>query len=203
MKNTEQPKGFHAAMLEAWNTAAPEKLLWMATCPAALTFKELRTFMVFCARSVEHLMLDERSKRAVETAERYLKGEATVEELRDAYAAAKTAATSAAASDPLENRPVKAHPSYADHAARTYAAFAAFYTAGAEVSVYAPMVARTSADALAAEAVRPLAAGRSPKTGRAFDAAKSAAASKQAEWLLANTNPDFDGSYDRNFQQSE
>jgi hypothetical protein len=63
--------------------------------------KEWRLFAVWCARQVEHLMTDERSKRACDVAERYALGQATDEELaaaRDAARAAAWAVASDAAS---------------------------------------------------------------------------------------------------------
>jgi hypothetical protein len=50
--------------------------------------KEWRLFAVWCARQVEHLMQDERSKRACDVAERYALGQATDDELAAASAAA-------------------------------------------------------------------------------------------------------------------
>ena len=45
-----------------------------------------------CARDVWHLLADERSRRAVEVAERYADGLATADDLSAAYAAASDAA---------------------------------------------------------------------------------------------------------------
>jgi hypothetical protein len=57
-----------------------------------------KRFAIWCARDVQHLMEDERSVNAVNVAERYLDGNATLEELKAARAAAATdAATDAAA----------------------------------------------------------------------------------------------------------
>jgi hypothetical protein len=58
--------------------------------------REIRLFAVWCARQVEHLMTDERSKQALMVAERHANGEATVAELDAAGAAAWAAAVAAA-----------------------------------------------------------------------------------------------------------
>ena len=58
--------------------------------------KNLRLFAVWCARQVEYLMADERSKNAINIAEKYANGEATNEELAAAWAAAWDAARAAA-----------------------------------------------------------------------------------------------------------
>ena len=65
--------------------------------------REWRLFAVWCARKVQHLMKDERSIAALDVAERFANGQATVEELevaeaaaRDARAAARDAARAAA-----------------------------------------------------------------------------------------------------------
>lgn len=57
--------------------------------------KEIRLFSVFCARQVEHLLTDEISSKAIDTAERYANGEATEDELSEAYSAARSAWLSA------------------------------------------------------------------------------------------------------------
>ena len=62
--------------------------------------KELRLYAVWCARQVQHLMTDRRSLEALDVAEAYAHGNATVAELDEARAeasAAESAATRAAA----------------------------------------------------------------------------------------------------------
>jgi hypothetical protein len=58
--------------------------------------KEWRLFAVWCARKVEHFMEDERSRNALDVAERYANGHATDEELFAAWNAARAAAGAAA-----------------------------------------------------------------------------------------------------------
>jgi len=57
--------------------------------------KEWRLFAVWCGRRFQHLMKDERSVKALDVAERYVHGHATIEELRAAKDAAREAAESA------------------------------------------------------------------------------------------------------------
>ena len=54
--------------------------------------KHWRLFAVWCARQVEHLMTDQRSRDALDVAERHAHGEATDAELDAARVAAKAAA---------------------------------------------------------------------------------------------------------------
>ena len=58
--------------------------------------KEWRLFAVWCARQVQHLMMDNRSLTALDVAERYANGQATEAELSAARAAAWDAARAAA-----------------------------------------------------------------------------------------------------------
>lgn len=57
--------------------------------------REIRLFAAWCARQVEHLMEDQRSKDALSVAERYANGNATDEQLSAAWAAAGDAARDA------------------------------------------------------------------------------------------------------------
>lgn len=120
-------------MQHAWTKLNPDWLLWVATRAGILTDKELRLFAVFCARQVEHLLTDERSKNAIDVAESFANEEATKDELTAAWAAAFDAAREAA---------------------------------------------RAAARADARDVARDV----------AFDAARNG----QADWLRANTKPNFD-----------
>lgn len=57
--------------------------------------REIRQFSVWCAREVQHLMTDKRSIEALAVAEKYALGEAALEDLVVAHAAAQKAAQSA------------------------------------------------------------------------------------------------------------
>ena len=61
--------------------------LWCCRCLPQYD-REWRLFAVWCARQVQHLMTDQRSIDALDVAERYANGEATVEELTSARTAA-------------------------------------------------------------------------------------------------------------------
>jgi hypothetical protein len=59
--------------------------------------REWRLFAVWCARQVQHLMLDPRSLAALDVAERHANGLASDKELADAWAAARAAGAAAGA----------------------------------------------------------------------------------------------------------
>jgi hypothetical protein len=83
-------------MQEVWATAKPEWLIWVATRKGVLTEKEQRLFACWTVRQVWHLLTDQRSRTAVEVAEKFANGEATSQELAAAWAAAGAAARAAA-----------------------------------------------------------------------------------------------------------
>lgn len=58
--------------------------------------REMRLFAVACARRVQHLMTDKRSLDALDVAERFANGLATLSELTAAWTAARDAARAAA-----------------------------------------------------------------------------------------------------------
>ena len=109
--------------------------------------RKLTLAKALCAKTVLHLMDDERSREAVEVAEKYGSGNATREELcisaSAAYAAAETAAyaATAAAYAAAEAADYTAYAAYAAAAAAAAAAYAAASAA------YAISAAACAADA--------------------------------------------------------
>ena len=69
--------------------------LWCLRCVPEHN-KEWRLFAVWCARQVQHLMTDEHSIAALDVAERFANGNATIDELEVARAEAWEAAGAAA-----------------------------------------------------------------------------------------------------------
>ena len=101
--------------------------------------REWRLFAVWCVRQVEHLLTDQRSKDALDVAERYANGEATKDELLAAREAARAAAREAAWAA-------------ARAAAGAAARAAAWAAAGAAALAAAGAAAREAAGAAAREA---------------------------------------------------
>lgn len=89
-KTPEELSGTVADILRDESIPAEDRLL--IVCRGELIdAKKLRLFAVWCARRVEHLMTDERSKAALVVAEKFAHGEATEEELAAAREAAQEA----------------------------------------------------------------------------------------------------------------
>jgi hypothetical protein len=120
-----------ASLEDAWQNCTPADLIWVATRPGVLPDREIRMFAVFCARSVQHLLKDPRSRDAITVAERHANGEATDDELRSAYAAA-CAACAACATCAADDKLRSAYAAAcAAHAAAAYAAAHAAHAAAA------------------------------------------------------------------------
>ena len=156
------------SMRDAWDKLKPEWLIWVATRDGVLTDRELRLVACWSVRQVWHLLTDERSRNAVEVAERYAVGDATDDELAAAWDAA-----SAAARD----------------AARVAARDAAWDAARAAARAAARVAARAAAWDAARVAAG--AAARVAARAAARAAARVAARAAQAEWLRENTSPNF------------
>ena len=69
--------------------------LWALRCVKD-NDRDLRLYAVWCARQVEHLMTDKRSKNALDISERFANGDATEKDLNAARAAAGDAEWAAA-----------------------------------------------------------------------------------------------------------
>jgi hypothetical protein len=83
---------------DAWdNCQRGDWMIWLIDKMGWSNDKDLRLMSVAFARQVQHLMKDQRSINALDVAERYANGEATVDELREARAAARAADTAWAA----------------------------------------------------------------------------------------------------------
>jgi hypothetical protein len=156
-----------STMQDVWDTAQPEWLIWVATRPGVLDDITLRRFACWCARQVWHLLTDERSRHAVETAELFCDGKATLEELAAASDEAWAAATTAAAA--------RIAPFPATRYATIAAANAATIdeVASATLNAACATTWATAWDDL-------------------IDGDTAAAFSVQAQWLRANATPNFD-----------
>ncbi|CFK42838.1 hypothetical protein [Burkholderia pseudomallei] len=82
-------------LLDILKSNGLDDALWTLRCISGAD-RDLRLFAVWCARQVEHLMEDQRSKDALNVAERFVNGEATDEERNAARNAAWDAARNAA-----------------------------------------------------------------------------------------------------------
>ena len=76
-------------MSELWQREdmRPEWREWIAIQPDVLTDRELRLYAAICVRQVWHLLTDDRSRHAVEVAERHAMGMASDAEFEAARAA--------------------------------------------------------------------------------------------------------------------
>ncbi|WP_176158796.1 hypothetical protein [Burkholderia multivorans] len=123
-------------LVDVLNSNGIDDALWSLRCVSGAD-RDIRLFAVWCARQVEHLMEDQRSKDALNVAERFANGEATEEER-----AAAGAAAGAAARDARDARDVRAA---ARDAARAAAGDAAWAAARAAAGNAAWVAARAAA----------------------------------------------------------
>jgi hypothetical protein len=152
-----------SSMQDCWEKLPGDWLIWVATRDGVLPDKQLRLFAVFCCRQIWHLLTDERSRKAVEVAEKHAHGQATDEELavaRDAADAVVRATEEVAAWCAA-----RAARDAAYNAARD----AAWAAAGA------------AAEAASKNAVR----------AALLVVVQVAACGAQADWLRQNTKPNF------------
>ena len=78
------------SLIDICNNNGLDDALWALRCVPDVD-RDARMFAVWCARQVEHLMEDQRSKDALDVAERCANGQATEEELYKAWNAALAA----------------------------------------------------------------------------------------------------------------
>jgi hypothetical protein len=109
----------------AWqNCERGDWMLWLAR-KLKVDDKKLTMAKAMCAKQVEHLMKDQRSKDALQACFDYVNGKITREELNYAYAAAADAAAAAAAADAAADAAAAAAADAAAAAADAAAAAAA------------------------------------------------------------------------------
>lgn len=88
-------------MRDLWDRSdlRPDWRIWIATRKGVMVDKDARLFACWCVRQVWHLLTDDRSKTAVETAERFAHGLASRADLAAAAEAAREAAAEAVAEE--------------------------------------------------------------------------------------------------------
>jgi hypothetical protein len=96
-----------------------------------------KRFAIWCVRQVQHLMTDDRSVNAIDVAERYLDGNATLDELKIAIAAAADAIAAAADAIAAAYAAAIAAAAAAAAAADAYAAAIAYAAYAAADAAYA------------------------------------------------------------------
>ena len=151
-------------MEELWkrDDIRPYWRVWIATRRCVLDSKDLRLFACWCVRQVWHLLQDDRSRHAVEVAERYAHGEATSDELAtarvaavaaedEAREAALAASRGAAGYDALDAAGEAARAAAEDAWAVEDARAAAGRTAGVDAWYAAREAARSAAGAVGTE----------------------------------------------------
>lgn len=165
-------------MHDVWHTAWPDRLVWVATRPGVLDDNALRLFACWCVRQVWPMLMDERSKIAVEVAERHARGDATDGELSAARYAARDAARYAAR--------------YAARAASKNVALGAARDAAWAAGAASSAVARYAASYASRDvACAARAASSAVASDAARDVALGAARTAQAEYLREHCTPSF------------
>ena len=127
---------------QAWdNCQRGDWMIWLINKMEWSNDKDLRLMAVAFARQVQHLMNDQRSINALDVAQRYANGEATVDELRAARDAAWAAWAAAEA----------AWAAWAAAEAARAAAWAAEAAEAAEAAAWAAWAAAEAAEAAGAD----------------------------------------------------
>lgn len=97
LKNLNKTKADdeHLSLLTILDSNGLDDALWCMRAVEGFD-KEIRLYAVWCARQVQHLVIDKRSIAALDIAEKFANGEVTKEELDAARDAASAAASSSA-----------------------------------------------------------------------------------------------------------
>ena len=87
------PENWEGTALDILTNAyiPPKDKVWVVCRDRFMDLQTLKKFAISSARTVQHLMKDERSLRALDIAERYIKGEVTDADIQTAYMDAKAA----------------------------------------------------------------------------------------------------------------
>lgn len=180
------PKGWRGTAIDIFDDKRIpfEDRLWVVARTELVSEKLLRLFAVWCARQVQHLMQDERSKRALDVAEAFANGMATKEELAAAWAAANAAWFDADADADDAESAADATARFA--VATTRAAWSA-WSAWSAWAAHAAATAAARATTAAASAAITSADARSVAATAAAEstAARAAQESKLREMLIA------------------
>jgi hypothetical protein len=133
---------------EAWKKCPRgDWMLWIAQ-RSGVDLRPLTLAKALCAKTVIHLMTDDRSKKAVRVAERFGRGKATRDELDAASSAAASAST-------VDDADAASYASYASSAAAdasSYADAADDADAASDVASYADSAASSAVSASSADA---------------------------------------------------
>lgn len=178
-----------ATMDDAWRTARPDWLVWIATQRGVLDDCTLRKFAAWSARRVQHLMDDPRSIAALDVAERHADGLATDVDLvaaRDAaWAVARVITDDSAIGCARDVAWISAEsPALSAARGSSWSAVeAAARTAARDVW------SRALADREATHAQRETALASAKAAG---DAAHASSRAAQAAWLRENATPDWE-----------
>jgi hypothetical protein len=131
-----------SSLQDIYNKAKPEWLVWLCGQHGVMDEMTAFKFKYFAVSRINYLLQDKRSINAVEVLGRYINGEATKEEMKEAADAADAAANAA-------DYATYAAADYAAAASAASAAYSATYAADAYSAAYSATYAAADAYAYA------------------------------------------------------